>query len=436
MTDFRCYTAWFVYPAPIMTPANTPAARTTPLVVTSYESKLLHNAQFLLTPREDAPNSIIPGASSTFWYHHAVLPRQLSTNAQTLLQQILAQGIVLYLTKVDGGWSKSFLRQGVQIQGRLWERHPLEQRAFHFSDATLNLLMWWTSLDPKNVDHWPAPNVSPASLTPTDEFLVFLLLDQVRLCHGAESLTFLTLASYPLFQANPWVWLLFPHQMPLSVIPINIKFQKADVLWDDLSVAVVPSWTPCLQGLRAIILEALQELLFQRLTQAFPLDWPTPTEGHLKQRETAVADRCDQFVRRCCLVYTVYRDFMQAAATLKRPDLAQFLLRAIAHLLEEFPQAHLWWEHIPTKSLTTVQARRRARRLALFLPQLILAFFSWTRYYQSIGFYDDDYRLAQWWLQMWEEYHGDDLVNRMQQFLDEADSPSESLHPETASHPS
>lgn len=90
MTDFRCYTAWFVYPAPIMTPANTPAARTTPLVVTSYESKLLHNAQFLLTPREDAPNSIIPGASSTFWYHHAVLPRQLSTNAQTLLQQILA----------------------------------------------------------------------------------------------------------------------------------------------------------------------------------------------------------------------------------------------------------------------------------------------------------------------------------------------------------
>lgn len=377
-------------------------ASTAPLRVTAYEDKLLTNATLLFGDQKRGS-----------WKYESTRPERLTDNAITLLKEILAKGTVKYLVTVGRGWCDSSLRQGAEISGRLWERHPLKERILRFSLASLELLLWWTSLCPEDVATWQPPPIDPNALTPSDEFLVWRLVDTVLYVHGSESKSFRTLCSYPLFQANPWIWLTAPHKLPPEATRLGNDLINRGITPEGGQLRGLPSFVGCCQGLRAVILEALQELLVDRLVNTIAFDI-------FKKNES---ENIHHVVRSCCAINVAYNAFLQAVADAKRPDLALFLLRAFRRLtkIDGWLEPARWWNDFGIGSLLSVRARYTARRSILALSQLTLVLGAWTSYYRKVGFYDEDYRIAQWWLKTWEAYGGDELVAKVQQWLKQAD---------------
>ena len=390
-----------------MTTVNTlRPGQQTPIKVTPFEDKLLRNTRWILQPSESVLHS--PEFSTGKWHYHSFPQQGLSANAATLLKKMLAQGAVLFLVKANQGWSESFLREGRDKTGRLWERYPLTERALHFSRNTLDILRWLTSSDPNNPGVWTEPQTELAYLTPADEFIIWRIADRIQSVHSFRSLSFKRLCSLSIFRDNPWLWLCTPYLLENNISSGSIAPLDKSPWYAQARLTFIPSFASCFQGLRSVILEALQHLLYQRLVSTFPIINPS------------IVSDTKEFVDRNVITYLVYRQFLLEAEQAGRPDLALFLLRALARLIPAFPQARDWWEHnekVNIGQLNTVRERIQAWQAAIALPFLVNILHRWTQHYRNVGYWDEEYHSAQWWLRHWERYHGDELVDCVSGFV-------------------
>ena len=74
-------------------------------------------------------------------------PKCLSRTCVDLVQDALRKGCVSLLTKWGGWQNESFLRNGAESKGRVWERTLPEDLGLSFSAATLDLLIWLTAAE-------------------------------------------------------------------------------------------------------------------------------------------------------------------------------------------------------------------------------------------------------------------------------------------------
>src|SRR5262249_2169259 len=106
-----------------------------PYSVSRFEYNLLRLLKFLLG---QAPmDQSIPLIQNKF-----TRPPCLSRTCVNLVEDTLSKGLTLYLVR-SGGWRRErHLRGGKPIEGRVWERIPLEERVLTFSEHTLQFLVW------------------------------------------------------------------------------------------------------------------------------------------------------------------------------------------------------------------------------------------------------------------------------------------------------
>lgn len=372
-----------------------------PLKVTPFEDKLLRNAKQLFQM-----------SCNQNWYYHSSPQQQLSHNAAALLKKILAQGTVEFLVRTNQGWWESFLQHGQEKSGRLWERHLLHERTLHFSTNTLNILIWWTSTDPKMEQEWREPPVDVDALTPADELIIWRIADYIHSVHGFRSNSFSQLCSLNVFRSNPWLWLYMPHLLEIEISQES-TFRLDEKPWYAKAKLVNgPSFASCFQGLRSVILEALQSHLSQHLvtTLSFLLRLGTYPQDATDKRDLKAKPDVKELTRWNAATYLIYRQFLLDAEQAERPDLAMFLLCALT-CLQDRSQNNDFDEEI--RQLPTVQERIEARQALIAPLALIDILHHWTLNSRNIGYWDEGYRMAQWWLRHWEALRGDECVSRV-----------------------
>src|SRR5215510_8514040 len=100
-----------------------------PPAVSKFEYNLLRILRFLLghMPADQAGTLISAKFSPP--------PPCLSRTCVRLVRDMLAKGLVVYLVR-SGGWrNERYLRANHPVQGRVWERHTLDERKLVFSES-------------------------------------------------------------------------------------------------------------------------------------------------------------------------------------------------------------------------------------------------------------------------------------------------------------
>src|SRR5688500_5233010 len=103
-------------------PPTTPPESSGPPAVSKFEYNLLRILRFLLghTPAEQAAPLVYAKFSPP--------PPCLSRTCVRLVQDMLSKGLVIHLVRA-GGWRRErFLKENQPVEGRVWERVPLDVR--------------------------------------------------------------------------------------------------------------------------------------------------------------------------------------------------------------------------------------------------------------------------------------------------------------------
>src|SRR5688500_4926468 len=142
-------------------PPTHPPEPSGPPAVSRFEYNLLRLLRFLLghTPAEQAATLVYAKFSPA--------PPCLTATCVRLAKDMLAKGLVIHLVR-SGGWRRErFLKGNQPVEGRVWERVPLDVRRLEFGEHTLGFLYWLAAEKPTDTkDEWDAP---PSELTPADE---------------------------------------------------------------------------------------------------------------------------------------------------------------------------------------------------------------------------------------------------------------------------
>jgi hypothetical protein len=301
-------------------------------------------------------------------------PDCLSRTAVELVKDSLAKGCVLFLVRA-GGWRKDrYLRDGKPVQGRIWERIPLDERALEFSRHSVDFLFWATSEKLHEATApWDAP---PRELTPADELFFWLAFDA---CRADPDLTDV-LKRKAAFQTNPLCWLTFPGDMVETDQPSP------------------PNLVPSVSGIRAVILECLQAFLIGRWTRSERAkgqigDW---TRMRLQGRAEQAA----------------LESFLEAAAGANRWDLARFVLATNAALFQGELTPIFWTGGLQGSGPPRLADRLDTQRSALALPRQMVMLEAWQAQARTVGYFDDGYAASQLWKEDWERLDGDRIAER------------------------
>jgi len=308
-------------------------------------------------------------------------PKCLSRTAVELVQDHLAKGCTLLLSRW-GAWRKErFLRAGQVAEGRLWERSAPKDLGLAFSEFSLRFLIWITVNNP--ADEKPALNLPEKDLTPADHLLFYLAYGALREKEAAKEVAG-ALRSRRLVSGNVLCGLAFPEEVPGT------------------SMDFAP-WT---SGLGSAILESLQLYLADRWvmierTKGTIADWDTLTRQSRNQEQ-------------------VLDIFLQAVEAANRPDLARFLLEAAGRVLTPDANARMW------VSAQAGGGRRLADRVdtyrsALALLHRVDRFRQQALRARSVGYFDEDYSASQLVKAEWERCGGELLCMRAQAVIRELD---------------
>ncbi|MFL5339382.1 MAG: hypothetical protein ACJ8F7_04370 [Gemmataceae bacterium] len=335
-----------------MTQQSRPAG---PLTVSKFEGALLRLLRSFLRgdPVEIGSGKLNP-------------PRCLSAACVHLVRDTLSKGCVLYLARA-GGWRRDkHLRLGVPLQGRLWERTPVTELGLSFSRHSLDLLIWLTAGRPAGWLWEP----DEASLTIADRFLVFLAYDGLRVTEAGQAIR-----GKPQFAANGLCRLYFPE--------------------DFLPSGTIHS-EPWLKDIGASILEALQPPLHRRWLEVERGKNQIGDWGRLRQ----IGQSQEQGLT----------GFLDAADAAKRPDLARFLLKAMAELLSPDLTPAFWIGGLQGAGPPRLAERLDTQRHGLAVLRQVERLGQWAKRARGTGYLDEDYAVAQLWLSDWEQYRGDNLA--------------------------
>jgi hypothetical protein len=342
-----------------------------PLAVSRFEASLLRLLRSLLrhVPGEAGPPT--PAGK-------LALPKCLSANCVHFVRDSLSKGCVLYLAKA-GGWRRErHLREGRPATGRLWERNPPEELGLSFSLHSLHFLVWLTAGRPEKHEWQPqAPE-----LTTGDQFLLFLAYANLREQEAGQALR-----NRSVIQKHGLITLFFPEDFGLVANPPALDFL---------------TWT---KNAGAGIVEALQPRLHQR--------WLALERGKHEIKDWLKMRQLGQSQER------VLSGFLQAAREANRPDLARFLLKAMAELLSPDLSPKFWLAGLQGSGPPKLAERLDVQRGALATVRQFERFGEWTKWAGSVSFVDDEdqYAAAQLWLGDWEQNRGRELLSVAEQLL-------------------
>jgi hypothetical protein len=355
-------------------PPIPPPEPTGPVAVSRFEYNLLRILRFLLghMPAEQAAQLV---------YHKLAPPPCLSRSCVRLVQDTLAKGLVLHLVRA-GGWRRErFLKGNQPVEGRAWDRLPLDVRRLTFSEHPLAFLLWVTAEKPTDTKaEWDAP---AADLTPADELFFALAFDALRGLPDVAGVV----AGKPPFRRNPLCWLTGLTEHPTGDEPAPPKFD------------------PCFQGPRAAILECLQPVLAQRWVRGERAKGQIPDWKKMRQQGQAE--------------HAALSSFLAAAEAAARPDLARFVLKTASVILggaELTPQ--FWTGGLQGTGPPRLADRLETQRAALALPRQVETLQRWDRKARSVGYFDEDYPASQVWKADWEAARGDEVAARAHRVLE------------------
>lgn len=308
-------------------------------------------------------------------------PQCLSRDCVRLVQDSLAKGSVLHLTRIGGWRNERFLEGGLPVGGRIWDRVPIDSRRLVFSKHSLNFLLWLTA---EKVDSSSDKWLSIADATPGDE--LFFALAYERLRNEPDIVSALKLRNA--FANNPFCWL----------------FSPQDFVGE--GEAKPPSFEPLFAGARAAILECLQPVLAKHWTAS-------------ERQKEAITDW--QTMRRIGTAeVAMLANVLAAAEKANRSDLARFVLRAMAAVMHgHYPDAKYWTGGLTANPPTRLADRIAIQRNALAFPQQAETLARWDRLARSIGFFDDGYAASQLWKEEYESANGGEILAKSKRALDQ-----------------
>ncbi len=304
-------------------------------------------------------------------------PECLSADAVTLVKDTLGKATVLFLTRAGGWRNDKYLRNGLPTGGRGWERIPLDERTLEFSRPVLDFLFWLTA--EKVQDAKTAWDAAPKALTATDELFFAIAFDSLR----SDPDVLAQLRRKDVFTRNPFCWLFAPQDV--ADLDTNNKPQ-------------VPDFAPMFSGVRAALLECLQTELTKRAIRSERAkgqiaDWK-------KMRQQGQAE------------YAALRAYLLSAEAAKRTDLARFVLRTNAAILQSDLTPMFWTSGLPGAAPARLADRLETQRAALAFPRQMELLDTWQQRARAVGYFDEDYQASQMWKTEWELLNGDRVNER------------------------
>jgi len=303
-------------------------------------------------------------------------PACLSATAVELVRETLSKGCVLYLTKAGGWKTDRFIRQGEPKVGRLWQRSSLEDLTLTFSRHSLDFLIWLTANRPRaNERVWHAP---AGELTLADQLLLFRVYDVL---HGETTIADAFRQSSS-FTENFLCRLFHPGAFYGESPVADGWFTKNGV----------------------VILEALQQPLEASWLES------ERAKGHISEwlqlRDKGRLER------------GVLKAYLDAAETSQRRDLARFLLGVLDRLTAT-PDigSEFWLGGLQGSGPTRLAERLDVQRAALAVLEQGERLRNWEQQARRIGYLDDDYAAAQFWLSEWERRRGAASTARAEQIV-------------------
>jgi hypothetical protein len=301
-------------------------------------------------------------------------PECLSGGAVDLVKDTLAKACVLFLVK-QGAWrNDKYLREGNPVQGRVWDRVPLDERSLTFSRPVLEFLQWATA---EKVNDTKAPwDAAPAALTPADEFFFWLAFDATR----ADPDLLAALRRRDAFRTNRLCWITCPGDM---------------VEGDE---ATPPDFAPLFEGQRAVILECLQRHLEHRWVRSERMKGQIGDWKRMRQQGRAE--------------FAALQAFLKAAHAAKRTDLARFVLRTNAALFTSELTPVFWTGGLQGSGPPRLADRLDTQRAALAVPRQMDVLDAWQREALNVGYFDEGYQANQMWKADWEAANGTRVAAR------------------------
>ena len=356
---------------------STPAPEPTgPPAVSRYEYNLLRILRFLLgyMPADQAQSLLKTSLQPA--------PPCLTKTCVRLVRDTLSKAAVLHLVRA-GGWRRDRFLRGMQpVEGRVWERIPLENRELSFSKHTLSFLMWLTSeklTDTKQ--EWDAP---PSELTAGDELFFAMAFDALRQVPDVLPI----IASKNAFEMNPLCWIQNPADLASGSEP------------------VLPNFAPWMTGARAVILECLQPVLTQRWIRSERSKGQIGDWTRMRQQGRAEL--------------AMLTSFLKVAETKGRTDLAQFVLRTATVILGNADLAPSFWiGGLQGTGPLRLADRLDTQRSALSLLRQMETLRTWDRNARAVGYFDEGYEASQLWKADWEKARGDEITARAKRILDQ-----------------
>jgi hypothetical protein len=287
----------------------------------------------------------------------------------------------LFLVR-EGGWRNDrFLRANSPTPGRVWERIPLDERSLVFSRHVVEFLLWATA---EKVHETKAPwDVVPEELTPADEFFFWRVLDACRTDPELVSV----LRRKEAFLGNRFCWIGSPGDLVES------------------EEFAVPNFSPLFSGVRAALLECIQSHLAERWIRSERAkgqigDWR-------KMRHQGRAE------------FAALQAFLTAADDAKRHDLARFVLKVNAAILNMDQAPTFWTGGLQGSGPPRLADRLDTQRAALAVPRQMEILEAWQLRAVYVGYFDEDYQASQLWKQEWEAAGGDRVAVRARQAIEQ-----------------
>ena len=303
-------------------------------------------------------------------------PECISDGAVSLVKDTLGKASILFLTRAGGWRNDKYLRNGQPAPGRVWDRIPIDERSLQFSRPVLDFLLWLTA--EKVHETKTAWDCAPKAMTPADELFFALAFDATR----SDPDVLAILRRKDAFTRNPFCWVMNP----------------ADVADPDSNKPLAPDFAPLFQGQRAVLMECLQRFLTDRWTRSERAkgqigDWK-------KMRQQGAAE------------FAALQGFLKAAEAARRTDLARFVLRTNAAVLQSDLTPIFWTGGLQGSGPPRLADRLETQRAALAVPRQMEILETWQDRARYVGYFDEDYQSSQMWKSDWEAVNGDRVAVR------------------------
>jgi hypothetical protein len=110
--------------------------------------------------------------------------------------------------------------------------------------------------------------------------------------------------------------------------------------------------------------------------------------------------------------FAALRGFVQAAEAARRTDLARFILRTNAAVLQSDLTPVFWTGGLQGSGPPRLADRLETQRAALAMPRQMEILEGWQERARFVGYFDEDYAASQLWKTDWEAVNGDRVAVR------------------------